>query len=195
LLPAGVHLWRLSTAGDGSLGLCCNQDGLFLGRTPLIERHAGSYVLRPPSDLEQLLKHSTASIDLDRLRRGLGVVKSSLDEDNLCLAQIAAVQLRIPDLPGFRARAALEAEDRLIKAETGGDALARADWDPAEHPRAGTPPNPAGSPRPRGKARKARRPRAVRRSCRSPSAAPRAPTTPPARCGWTGTSSAIYFMI
>ena len=48
------------------------------------------------------------------------------------------MQLRIPDLFDFRARAALEAEDRLIKAEL----LARAGWDPDKHPRAGTPPNP-----------------------------------------------------
>jgi hypothetical protein len=74
--------------------------------------------------------------------RGLTVVKSALDENNLCLAQIAAVQLRIPDLAGFRVRAALEAEDLLIKAERGAEWPVRAGWDPAEHPRAGTPPNP-----------------------------------------------------
>jgi hypothetical protein len=142
LLPAGAHLWRLSNAGDGNLGLCCNQDGLFLGRTPLIERGAGGYVLRPQSDLEGLFKRSSCGTDLDRLLRGLTVVKSALDENNLCLAQIAAVQLRIPDLSGFLARAALEAEDRLIKTERGSDGLARAGWDPDKHPRAGTPPNP-----------------------------------------------------
>jgi hypothetical protein len=142
LLLAGVHLWRLSTAGDGNLGLCCNQDGLFLGRTPLIERRAGRYVLRPPSDLERLFKRSSDGADLDRLMRGLTVVKSALDENNLCLAQIAALQLRIPNLPGFLARAELETEDRLIKAERGGDGPARTGWDPGKHPRTGAPPNP-----------------------------------------------------
>ncbi len=142
MLPAGVHLWRLSIAGDGNLGLCCNQEGLFLGRTPLIERRAGCYVLRPQSDLERLFKRSFDGADLDRLMRGLTVVKFALDGNNLCLAQIAAVQLRIPDLPDFRARAALETEDLLIKTERGGDVLARAGWDPDKHPRAGTPPNP-----------------------------------------------------
>ncbi len=52
------------------------------------------------------------------------------------------MQLRIPDLPGLLAGAALETEDRLIKTERGGDVLARAGWDPDKHPRAGTPPNP-----------------------------------------------------
>lgn len=65
-----------------------------------------------------------------------------MDDNNLALAQIAAVQQRIPDLPGFRARAALEAEDLLFKAEHGGDVLARAGWDPDLHPRARVPPNP-----------------------------------------------------
>ncbi len=73
--------------------------------------------------------------------RGLVVVKSALEAKNLCLAQIAAVQLRVPDLTDFLARAELETEDRLIKFERGGDVLARAGWDPDKHPRAGTPPN------------------------------------------------------
>jgi hypothetical protein len=132
----------LSTAADGNLGLCCNRDGLFLARTPLIERRAGGYALRPPPDLERLLGHAFDEADLDRLMRGLGIVKSALDEDNLPLAQIAAVQLRIPNLRGFCARAALEAEDLLIKAERGAEVLARAGRDPDKHPRTGTPPNP-----------------------------------------------------
>jgi hypothetical protein len=38
MIPAGHHVWRLSKGGDQSLGLSCSSDGLFLGRTPLIER-------------------------------------------------------------------------------------------------------------------------------------------------------------
>jgi hypothetical protein len=91
LLPAVVQLWSLSAAGDGNLGLCCNENGLFLGRTPLIERRAGCYVLRPQSDLERLFKRSSDGADLDRLLRGLSVVKSALDVNNFSLAQIAAV--------------------------------------------------------------------------------------------------------
>jgi hypothetical protein len=49
------------------------------------------------------------------------------------------VHLRIPDLPDRAARDAMEAMDVLIKyaRDEGGD-----DWNPALHPRAGTPPNP-----------------------------------------------------
>jgi hypothetical protein len=141
LLPFGVQLWSLTDAGDGNLGLCCDESGLSLGRTPLIDHRDGCFFVRPQSDLERLFKRSSPGADLDRLLRGLRVVKSALDQNNLCLAQIAAVQLRIPNLTGFLARAALEAEDRLIKAELGSDVLARGGWDPDKHPRTGAPPN------------------------------------------------------
>ncbi|HEV7998098.1 MAG TPA: hypothetical protein VGP52_17775 [Stellaceae bacterium] len=54
------------------------------------------------------------------------------------------MQLRVPDLPGLFARRGMEAEDLLIKRARGGEdgRLARTGWDPAEHPRAGVPPNP-----------------------------------------------------
>ncbi len=34
MILAGRYLWRLSAGGDRNLGLCCIEDGLFLGRTP-----------------------------------------------------------------------------------------------------------------------------------------------------------------
>jgi hypothetical protein len=64
---------------------------------------------------------------------GLATVAAALNADDQCLARIAAVHLQIPDLPSDAARDGLEAEDRLIKSF---------DWNPALHPRAGTPPNP-----------------------------------------------------
>lgn len=71
---------------------------------------------------------------------GLATVARALNADDQCLARIAAVHLRIPDLPNAFARSDMEAEDRLIKyaRDEGGDT----DWDPAKHPRTGTPPNP-----------------------------------------------------
>jgi hypothetical protein len=60
-------------------------------------------------------------------------VASALNANDPCLAHIAAVHLRIPDLPDQAAREALEGEDALIK---------YGDWNPTLHPRTGTPPNP-----------------------------------------------------
>ncbi|HEV7996130.1 MAG TPA: hypothetical protein VGP52_07715 [Stellaceae bacterium] len=145
MLPAEVLLWKLSEGRDRTLGLSCSADGLRLAGTPLIERRAGRYALRPWAELERLFRCAYGEgINLDRLMPGFRVVASALDENNLCLAQIAAVQLRVPDLPGLFARRGMEAEDLLIKrarvAEN--DRLVRTSWDPAEHPRAGVPPNP-----------------------------------------------------
>ncbi len=136
--------------------------GLFLGRKALIERRGVGYAIRPRADLEQLLGHAyCAEINLDRLMPGLGVVASALGKKNLCLAQIAAVQLRMPDLPDSVARQRMEAEDLRIKLRWGDDRLARSAWDPTEHPRGpGFRPIPAGSPRRLAAQRRPRSPRA-----------------------------------
>jgi hypothetical protein len=107
---------------------------LLLGRTLLIERRDGRFVVREQSELDCLLslaygREATAQ----RLMGGLATVASALNANDQGLARIAAVHLRIPDLPDNTARDAMEAADILIKS---------VDWNPALHPRAGTPPNP-----------------------------------------------------
>ena len=137
-----IHrIWRLSeTSAPNNLGLACTDQGLLLGRTPLIERRDGRFVVRERSDIECLfsLAYGRAAT-AQRLMPGLATVASALNADDQALARIAAVHLRIPDLPDRAARDAMEAADVLIKYardEGGGD------WNPAQHPRAGTPPNP-----------------------------------------------------
>jgi hypothetical protein len=143
VFPENQHVWVLSKGGDQSLGLACTENGLFLGRTPLVERLGGVYALRPHGDLERLLARAyRVDISVNRLAPGLATVASALARNNLCLAQIAALHLRLPDLPDMITRAGLEAEDLVIKGERGDGQLARAGRDEAEHPRAGTPPNP-----------------------------------------------------
>lgn len=136
MLPAGHHLWRLSAGGDRNLGLCCTEEGLFLGRTPLIERRGSTYAIRPQADLDRLLDQAYGGKPAAaRVIAGLATVAAALAQGNLALAQIAAVHMRLPDLPDALARACLEAEDLLIKHGTTA-------WDDARHPRTGTPPNP-----------------------------------------------------
>ncbi len=74
-----------------------------------------------------------------RLTAGLATVASALNANDPALARIAAVHLKIPDLPTPAARDALVAEDALIKyaRDEGGSN----NWNPALHPRAGVPPN------------------------------------------------------
>jgi hypothetical protein len=128
-------IWRLSeNTGDDNLGLACTEQGLVLGRTALIERRDAGFVVRERSDLEHLLRCAyQTKLNVDRLMSGLATVAAALNANDQGLARIAAVHLRIPDLPDNTARDAMEAADILIKS---------VDWNPALHPRAGTPPNP-----------------------------------------------------
>jgi len=139
---AAWHMWRLSEAGEDNLGLACSDDGLFIGRTPLIEKRDGQFFVRQQHDIERLLSRAyRTEIRADRLMSGLTSVARALNADDQCLARIAAVHLRIPDIPDRTARDAMEAMDVFVKYardEGGGDN----NWNPALHPRAGTPPNP-----------------------------------------------------
>jgi hypothetical protein len=135
------QFWRLSEAGPDNLGPACTEDGLLLGRTPLIERRDGRFVVRNRDEIERLFnKAYGARPKVAPLMSGLATVASALNANDACLARIAAVHLKIPDLPNRAARDAMEAEDSFIKC-----ALRKAgsgDWNPALHPRVGAPPNP-----------------------------------------------------
>jgi hypothetical protein len=128
-------IWRLSENTADNLGLAFTDDGLLLGRTPLIERRDGRFVVREPSEIARLIKYSFPNgVAIDRLLPGLTTVASALNANDQARARIAAVHLRIPDVPSLASRDAMLLEDALIKYERG-------DWDPELHPRAGTPPN------------------------------------------------------
>jgi hypothetical protein len=138
-------LWRLSEAGVDNLGLACNDEGLLLGRTPLIERRGGRFIVRDAPDIQRLLSRAyRTDVEAGPLLGGLATVAAALNANDLLLARIAAVHLRLPDLSDQAARNVLEAEDRLIK--HGRDVVVvkygDANWDPEQHPRTGTAPNP-----------------------------------------------------
>ena len=78
---------------------------------------------------------------MDRLMGGLATVASALNANDQCLARIAAVHLKIPDLPSAAVREAMAAEDSLIKYARD-ESNGGANWNPALHPRSGAPPNP-----------------------------------------------------
>jgi hypothetical protein len=112
-----IHrLWQLSEAGPSNLGLACTDDGLLLGRTMLIERRGGRFVVRDRAEIKKLLRHTLGkSAIVDRLMPGLATVASALNANDPCLARIAAVHLKIPDIPNLGARDKMEAEDAVIK--------------------------------------------------------------------------------
>jgi hypothetical protein len=110
------QVWRLSEYSEDNLGLSCTEDGLFLGRTPLIERRGTRFSIRSRAEIERLLSHAYGTdVDIDQLVSALSTVTAALNANDPCLARIAAVHLRIPELPDEAARDRLEAEDILIK--------------------------------------------------------------------------------
>ena len=134
-------IWRLSEYAPDNLGLAFTDDGLLLGRTPLIERRGGRFTVRDRSEIAHLVKYSFPhGVAVDRLMPGLARVASALNANDQVAARIAAVHLQIPDLPSSAARSAMIAEDALIKyaRDQGGGA----NWNPALHPRVGVAPNP-----------------------------------------------------
>jgi hypothetical protein len=112
-----VHqVWRLSEYCDANLGLACTDDGLFLGRTSLIERRGTTFAVRSRAEIEHLLSCAyRTDWAVDPIMPRLGTVAAALNANDSGLARIAAVHLRIPDLPDQAARDRLEAEDTLIK--------------------------------------------------------------------------------
>src|SRR5580692_6154990 len=106
---AAWHMWRLSEAGEDNLGLACSDDGLLIGRTPLIEKRDGHFAVRQQHDIERLLSCAYRSeVTADRIMSGLATVARALNTIDQCLARIAAVHLRIPDLPDRDARDTME---------------------------------------------------------------------------------------
>jgi hypothetical protein len=139
-----IHwIWRLSeNSGEDNLGLACTGQGLLLGGTALIERRDGRFVVRERGEIERLLSRAYAkNFSAAGLMPGLTTVAAALNANDQGLARIAAVHLRLPDLPNRAARDGMGALDTLIKYardEGSGDS----NWNPALHPRTGTPPNP-----------------------------------------------------
>jgi hypothetical protein len=102
-------------------------------------------VVRERHEIERLFNRAYhGELQVDRLMGGLATVARALNANDQCMARIAAVHLKIPDLPSPAARDAMVAEDSLIKYardEGGGSA----NWNPELHPRIGTTPNPGWS--------------------------------------------------
>jgi hypothetical protein len=105
-----------------SKGLCCTPDGLFYGPgIPLVTRDVlpdglTQTTIRPQREIEAVLSKALGSrLDLTDRINGLRAVADALDDNDLALASIAAVQLRIPDLPDEAAVARLLAGEAMTK--------------------------------------------------------------------------------
>ena len=79
-----IRMWRLSEGGEDNLGLACTNEGLVLGRTPLIERRDHRFVVRDRGEIEALLSRAyRKNIAADRLMPGLATVAAALNANDL----------------------------------------------------------------------------------------------------------------
>lgn len=131
-----VTFWRLSQSGELCLGPSCDEEGLFLGRTPLLERAGNQFVVRDQRELERVMSAGYGcDVALESRMGGFRAVTKALNAGDLCRATIAAVMLRLPDLPSYAARQKLETEDWLVKVERGLWGKIIPPFDPQKHPR------------------------------------------------------------
>jgi hypothetical protein len=134
-----TRTFRLSAGG-----VECDEKGLRVAGAPLLTLSCASVACRdwrplPPPEIDRALSR-VYGVDIcaQDKRKGLEVVAAALGKGELARAQIAALLLRLPD----PALAKIDAKGRsalLIGLRESG--LLAKDWNEADHPRTGTPPN------------------------------------------------------
>jgi hypothetical protein len=126
-------------------GVECDANGLRVGGAQLLESvgaPSGVRNWRPlaQSEIDRVLSQVyVAGICASDKRRGLAVVAEALNKGELARAQIAALLLRLPDPDLGKLDPNARGEELACLRESG---LLAKDWDEANHPRTGTPPNP-----------------------------------------------------
>lgn len=121
-------------------GVCCNENGLFVGEIPLLEccgsNGFGQWRPRSVPDLSRdLSKRYGLPIELQTKIGGLAAVARALDRGDFLAAQIAALHLQLPDPPAL-AKSSLSKDQMFdLARQLKASGLLKADWDPQEHPR------------------------------------------------------------
>lgn len=107
--------------GDAS-GPYCGPEGLYLGPSPLIAKFGGSFRLRASDEIAALIEAAYGMpIEVKRLLPRLRLAAEALQRGEIAQAMIAAVQLRLGEIP----------ENRLARIAQL-DSLLKYDFDPDE---------------------------------------------------------------
>ena len=118
-----TRLIKAGEPGPDNRGIYCDDDGVFIGPDcALIGTEtdcAGhtSYMLRPRSEIAHLLDAGYRThLGLDSVLSWLNVIAKALDDGDMALAQIAALQVGLPELLDGAASERMAVADRLLKA-------------------------------------------------------------------------------
>jgi hypothetical protein len=101
---SGATWYRLGELGDPH-ELSCDRHGAFVGKIPLLERVQGQsgrevWQIRSIPQLNLALSAGYGlAVDFTGKLGGIATIAKALNAGNIALAQIATVQLRLPDLP------------------------------------------------------------------------------------------------
>lgn len=138
---------RFGLSSELGSGVWCNENGVFVGAVPLLERGGGQSGLdhwqpRPVSELNRDLSECyVLPIEFTPKIGGLTSASRALNRGDVLHAQIATLHLQIPDPPALM-KSPLNAEEIIgLARQLQASGLLKADWDSAKHPRW-----PAGSP-------------------------------------------------
>lgn len=136
MFHSGATWYRLAAAADRH-GVSCSGDGLCVGAIPLLARVATpsggtQWVLRSLSDINVALSNCYGFVvDATAKMRGLEVVARALNRGDLALAQIAALNLCLPDPPSLEKRDTVKQQ----AAEPSDCGISKGAWDATRHPR------------------------------------------------------------
>jgi hypothetical protein len=141
----GLRTFALAARrGDG--GVSFDTDGVFVGDVPLLKRSKvgganGNWTVRPIDEIDhELTALYRLPIDAARKANALALIATAFNRGDLAIAAIATVQMQFPDPPPLAK--GVESQEELARraAELHRSGLLKF-WDPAKHPRTGTPPN------------------------------------------------------
>ncbi len=131
---------RFRLAESPEAGVYCDERGLFVGGTPLLERTSdvAAWRPRPLAHLNRTLSQ-VYELEIDVLAKlnGIAAVAKALERNDIAHAQLITLFLRIPDPPTLSKASgrAFEQEVLGLAANLGACRLLKLDWDPAKHPR------------------------------------------------------------
>ncbi len=147
LAMPGLRAFSLAAA-RGIGGVSCDAQGVFIGDVPLL-RDAGAesgnacWTIRPLAKLnEELTVLYQLPVDVTAKAGALALIANAFNRGDLALAAIAVVQMQFPNPPPLAKRVETDEEIKRRAYELYRSGLLKAGWDPAKHPRTGTPPNP-----------------------------------------------------
>jgi hypothetical protein len=145
LAMPGMRAFSLA-AKRGSEGVSCDASGVFVGGVPLLRPPSAErryWTIRLAAEInKELTVRYGLPIDIGSKAGAVSLIAAALNRGDLAMASIAAVQMQFPDPPPLGKTR--ESQDEVVRRarELDRSDLLKFFWNPAQHPRAGVPPNP-----------------------------------------------------